>query len=256
MSKTYEALKKAEAERASRRNASFSPADPVVLPSMPARQPTNINLSEIDPAIEEEYQKLRGNLFAGPGKEGLQTVMLVSVDHGEGVTTTSIALATVLARANVGKIALIDANVRTPAFHDLFTPSGSGKGLTDLLVNGTNSHDLVQETKLPNLWVIQAGRPLRSPSHLYQGPIVDLLDQLRKDFRYILLDCPPAKDYADSSFLAPKVDGIVLVLRAERTKIEAAVKVKRQLEWAGGHVVGAVFNGKKSYIPFALERFL
>ncbi len=255
MSRTYDALKKAEAEKAGGRNGSILPPDPVISPPATAPRSPRVSLT-LDPSIEEEYQKLRGNLFARPGKDGLRTVMLVSSSHGEGVTTTSTILASVLARAGAGEVVLIDANLRTPSYHDLFTASGSTKGLTDLLTNGVGPKDLVWPTFIPNLSVIKSGRPLPSPSHLYQGRIVELLAQLRKDFRYIILDCAPVKDYSDSSFLAPKVDGIVLVIRAEQTRIETAIKTKRQLEWAGGQIIGAVLNRKKNYIPMVIERLL
>ncbi len=253
MSRTYEALKKAEAERGEARSVPL--LDPIISPPSNGRRSPMINL-ELSSSVEEEYQKLRGNLFARPGKDGLRTVMLVGSNHGDGVTTTSAILASVLARANVGEVVLVDANLRTPSFHDLFTSSGSTKGLSDLLANGINPKDLVQPTSIPNLSVISAGRSLPSPSHLYQEPMANLLVQLRKDFRYTLLDCPPVKDYSDSSFLAPKVDGIVLVIRAEQTKIETAIKTKRQLEWAGGQVIGTVLNGEKNYIPLAIQRLL
>lgn len=255
MSKTYDALKKADAEKAGARSDSVRRPDPVILPPPTGPRSPRIGLT-LDPSVEEEYQKLRGNLFARPGKDGLRTVMLVASSHGEGVTTTCTILASVLARAGVGEVVLIDANLRTPSCHDLFTTSGSAKGLSDLLANGIGLKDLVWPTSIPNLSVIKSGRPLQSPSHLYQGRIVELLAQLRKDFRYIIVDCAPVKDYSDSSFLAPKVDGIVLVIRAEQTRIETAVKTKRQLEWAGGQIIGAVVNRKQNYIPMVIERLL
>jgi len=253
MSRTYDALKKAEAERATKQSASLPQPDPVISPTQNGRKSHRISLDP-DPAVEEEYQKLRGNLFARPGKDGLRTVMIVGSNHGEGVTTTCITLASVLAKAAVGEVLLIDANLRTPSFHELFSSSPSTKGLTDLVMNGIDPKDLIQLTPIPNLSVISPGRPLRSPSSLYQGPIAQLLAKLRNEFRYVLLDCPPVKDYSDPSFLAPTVDGIVLVIRAEQTKIETAIKTKRQLELAGGQVIGTVLNGKRSYIPKAIER--
>ena len=255
MSRTYEALKKAEAERGEVRSVPPLHPDPIISPPSNGRRSPRINL-DLNPSVEEEYKKLRGNLFARPGKDGLRTVMLVGSNHGDGVTTTSTILASVLARANVGEVVLVDANLRTPSFHELFTSSGSTKGLSDLVTNGINPKDLVQPTSIPNLSVISAGRPLPSPSHLYQEPMANLLVQLRKDFRYTILDCPPVKDYSDSSFLAPKVDGIVLVIRAEWTKIETAIKTKRQLEWVGGQVIGTVLNGEKNYIPLAIQRLV
>jgi Mrp family chromosome partitioning ATPase len=128
--------------------------------------------------------------------------------------------------------------------------------LTDLLANGFRPRDLVQPTAIPNLFVVPAGRPLRSPSALYQGPVGKLMDDLKNDFRYVMLDTSPVVDYSDATFLAPKVDGIVLVLRAEHTRIDTAMKTKRQLESAGGQVIGTVVNGKRSYIPLLIQRFL
>jgi Mrp family chromosome partitioning ATPase len=91
---------------------------------------------------------------------------------------------------------------------------------------------------------------------VYQDPIQKLLTDVREEFRYVLIDCSPVIDYSDASFLAPRVDGIVMVLRSEVTRIDDALKMKRQLEWAGGQVIGTVLNGKKSYIPLMLQRLL
>lgn len=252
MSRSYEALQKAEAER--RR---ITPPDPVVAPRGNGRRTSaapDLNLSQLDPRIEEQYQKLRGNLFGRPGKDSLRTVMVVAGAHGEGATTTCSILATLLAKSGVGDVALIDANLRTPALQELFGLPENSKGITDLLANGFRPRDLVQPTSIPNLFVVPTGRPLPSPSLVYQEPIARLLEDLRNDFRYVMIDVSPVIDYSDASFLAPRVDGIVLVIRAEVTKIEDALKSKRQLEWAGGQVIGTVLNGKKTYIPLMLRR--
>jgi hypothetical protein len=50
--------------------------------------------------------------------------------------------------------------------------------------------------------------------------------------------------------------GVVLSTRAESTSIDTAMKTKRQLEWAGGQVIGTVLNGRRSYIPLMIQRFL
>jgi capsular exopolysaccharide synthesis family protein len=260
MSRSYEALRKAEAER----QASQAQADVVPSPQKHSRTGKNgrrsyapeLNLARLDPGVEEEYQKLRGSLFSRPDKDGLRTLMVVAGAHGEGATTTSSILATLLAKSGVGDVALIDANLRTPALHDLFGLTDTPRGVTDLLANGFPPRDLVQPTAIPNLFVVPAGRPLPSPSLVYQEPMSKLLAALAPDFRYVMIDCSPVIDYSDAAFLAPRVDGIVMVLRSEVTRIESALKMKRQLEWAGGKVIGTVLNGKKSYIPLMLQRFL
>jgi Mrp family chromosome partitioning ATPase len=71
-----------------------------------------------------------------------------------------------------------------------------------------------------------------------------------------MVDCSPVEQYSDAAFMAPRVDGIVIVVRSRVTRIEVAVKTRRQLEWAGGKVIGTVLNDKKNYIPLLLQRFL
>jgi capsular exopolysaccharide synthesis family protein len=256
MAKSYEALRKAEAERAHGRGPQGERNGSAHRNGGVASGPVlDLDLSRLDPRVAEEYDKLRGNLFAR-SKKDLRTVMVVGSNHGEGTTTTCSILATLLARANIGEVALVDANLRTPSLHELFALPRANKGLTDLTTSSLRSKDLVQPTLIPHLSVISAGRPLESPAAIYQEPIASLLADLRADFRYIMLDCSPVDRYSDASFLAANVDGIVLVLRSEVTRIETAIKTKRQLEWAGGQVIGTVLNGKKNYIPLLVQRFL
>jgi capsular exopolysaccharide synthesis family protein len=256
MSRSYEALQKAEAERRHATGAEPVPAPKNGKNGKHGRNGRSVDLSHLDPLVEEQYQKLRGNLFARAGKDALRTVMVVAGAHGEGATTTCSILSTLLAKSGVGDVVVIDANLRTPALQELFGLPDTTRGLTDLITNGFPPRDLVQPTAIPHLFVVPAGRALPSPSLVYQDPIQKLLADIRDDFRYILIDCSPVVDYSDASFLAPRVDGIVMVLRSEVTKIDAGLTMKRQLEWAGGQVIGTVLNGKKSYIPLMLQRWL
>lgn len=262
MSKTYEAMAKAEAERAASQGQS-RPALGDGNGKRNGRKNGNghrnghaVDLAHLDPRIEEQYQKLRGNIFFRPGKESLRNVMVVASAHGEGATTTSSILGTLLARSEVGRVALVDANVRTPSLHELFALPDAARGLTDLVMNGFPPRQLAQPTAIPNLFVVPAGRPLPSPAVLYERAIASLLADLAEDYRYVLVDCSPVADYSDALFLAPKVDGVVMVLRAESTRIETAQRTKHQLEQAGGQVIGTVLNGKKNYVPLILQRLL
>jgi len=253
MAKSYEALMKAESER----TRAAQQSDPVVTPRGNGRRKSNaVDLSHLDPSVEEQYQKLRGLLFANGAGDNLRSVMVVGSKHGDGTTTTCTILASLLARSNGGAVVLVDANLRTPTLHELFGLPASARGLTDLATQSVRGRDLVQDTPIPNLSVIQVGRPLASPAALYQEPIAALIADLRQEFRYVMLDCSPVEQYSDASFVAPRVDGIVMVIRSEVTRIETAIKTKRQLEWSGGKVIGTVLNDKRSYIPLLLQRFL
>jgi capsular exopolysaccharide synthesis family protein len=258
MSRTYDALKKAEAERARehRKPIEVPPEDSIVWSRANGRRAPHISLDP-DPYIEEEYQKLRGNLFIGPGKTEIKTILVVGSDHGEGATTTATLLASVLARTNRSQVLLIDCNLRTPSLAEIFHQEEDPRGLTDLMADGTSPEELVRPTPLVNLSVITTGRPCPSPSYLFDSDAIDsALQQLRQRFDFIILDGAPVKDYSDSYFLGPKVDGTIIVLEADRTRIDTAQATKRQLERSGAKVLGAVLNKRRNYIPPSLDRLL
>jgi Mrp family chromosome partitioning ATPase len=87
-------------------------------------------------------------------------------------------------------------------------------------------------------------------------PINAMLSALREKFDFIIFDGSPLRDYSESCFLAGKMDGVILVVEAERTKIEVARKIRKDLESTGVNILGVVLNKKKNYIPEYLERFL
>jgi Mrp family chromosome partitioning ATPase len=110
-------------------------------------------------------------------------------------------------------------------------------------------------TDIPNLYFMPTGRgPARVP-YLFEGRAFDeLLTTLRREFECILIDGAPMEMYADSAYLAPRADGVILIVRAETTPLGAPVISLRELERVGAHVLGAVLNRTQSYIPEILER--
>jgi Mrp family chromosome partitioning ATPase len=83
-----------------------------------------------------------------------------------------------------------------------------------------------------------------------------MLNDLRDRFDFIIIDGAPLNGYSESFFLASKVDGVILVVEAERTKKQVIKKIKKELEWGPVNLLGVVLNKKKNYIPPALERFI
>jgi capsular exopolysaccharide synthesis family protein len=209
------------------------------------------------PTIEEEYQKLRGNLFLGTGRTEIKSILMVASMHGEGTTTTAALFAAVLARANASQLLLIDANLRTPSIAEFFHLTGDTRGFTDLMTGSVTLHEIIRPTPLNNLSVITSGRPFHSPSHLFNASSIEkFLGILYEQYDLIILDGPPVQDYADANFLSAIVDGTILVVEAEKTKIETIQGTKRQLERSGAHMLGTVLNKKQRYLPAFLDRLL
>jgi len=65
----------------------------------------------------------------------------------------------------------------------------------------------------------------------------------------LILDAPPVPIFSEFRVLCRKVDGVVLVILSEKTRKQVAQKAKREIEEAGGHILGVVLNKRKYYIP-------
>ena len=205
------------------------------------------------PATVEEYQQLRKNLLAARTTRPLQLILLVASRHGEGVTTTSTMLG--WAMANGGRCLLVDANFRTPGLSRIFN-GADAPGLCEALADDPAQRRIhYLPTDIPNLWFMPTGRgPARVP-YIFEGQkFDDLVSTLRREFDCILIDGAPMEMYADSAYIAPKTDGVILVVRAETTPLASPSISLRELERVGAPVLGAVLNCTKSYIPQILQR--
>jgi capsular exopolysaccharide synthesis family protein len=254
MSKIYEALMKADGESESHQHkVKLTPFHLF----KDGSHPPKIEF-DMEPYVEEQYQKLRRHLLPGPKRSALKVVMVAATQHGEGGTTTAAILASTLAKSKNSKILLIDANCRTPALDGVFEGQKEAAGLSDVILSEAASLDKsIYQTNLPNLFVLPGGRPVSSPSYLFDGESMNnLLTTLRERFDFVIFDASPLDGYSESFFLASKVDGVVLVVEAERTKTEVVRRITKDLESAGVNILGIVLNKKRKYIPETVERFL
>jgi capsular exopolysaccharide synthesis family protein len=253
MSKIFEALVKAEeTSKSGQRSVKFTPLSLF----KEKRSPIKIDF-DLDPFMEEQYQKLRRRLAPSPNHPAIKAVMVAATTHGEGATTTSAILASMLARSGHARILLVDANLRTPALDGVFDGAESPEGLSDVIVSDAPLETAIYQTNFSNLFLLPVGKPHSSPSYLFDGdPICGLLATLKERFDFIIFDSAPLEGYSESFFLASKVDGVVLVVESERTKKQVVKKIKKELEWGPVNLLGVVLNKKKNYIPAAIERFL
>jgi protein-tyrosine kinase len=254
MSKIFEALVKAEEtpQADQPRAVKFTPLNLF----RDKRRPIHIDF-DLDPFLEEQYQKLRRRLAPQPDQPSVKAIMIAATTHGEGATTTSAILAAMLARSGHSRILLVDANLRTPALDGVFNDTESPEGLSDVIVSDKPLDTAIYQTSFSNLFLLPVGRPHSSPSYLFDGdPIANLLVSLKERFDFIIFDAAPLDGYSESFFLAAKVDGVILVVEAERTKKQVVQKIKKELEWGPIKLLGIVLNKKKKYIPQVLERFI
>ncbi len=134
----------------------------------------------------------------------------------EGKSLIAANLARALAMDPRGKTLLIDCDLRKPAVHRYFgipfTP-----GLSDALVGNKALASVIQSLE-PGLDVIPAGSPVIDATRAVELPqLSSMLDELKKHYRYIVVDCPPVLLCPEPLTLSSLVDGTVMVVRAWRT---------------------------------------
>lgn len=241
MSKIYEALKKAEQDRERTR---------VRAPERPL--PRGDGAERPDPT-QEEYQKLRASLISLSVPSGLHTILVTAARHGEGTTTVALGLANALAREKDARVLLVEANLRRPALSALLSLT-SASGLVDFASGRAAAEAIATRLEEFNISVVPAGSAVGVQINF--DLVEALLGRLRPQYDFIIVDAPPVNSYADASMLATKVDGVILVVEADRTPIVEAETAKRQLDKVGARILGVVLNRRRSYIPAFLESIL
>ncbi|WP_241549100.1 polysaccharide biosynthesis tyrosine autokinase [Gordonia alkanivorans] len=195
-----------------------------------------------DPISAEAFRRLRSNLMFVNVDSPARVLMVTSARQGEGKTTTVVNLARSLAEAGE-RVVVIDADLRRPNVAKTLGLTGD-VGLSEYLRDGQGLAELVQQSAIPNVDVLSSGRRPPNPAELLSSVrLREVLDQLRESYDYVLLDTPPALPVTDPAVLARAVDGVVVVVRAGKTRSSDLANALRELANAKATILGAVLNG-------------
>lgn len=192
-----------------------------------------------DPVSNEQIRMIRANLEQVV-PQARSFVITSPSDEGE---TTIISAKLAIAFAEQGKkVLIVDADIRTPLLHHSFHLSDKN-GLTNVLLNHAELHDLVKETTVPGLFVLPAGpRPGRFSDVWVRGKIKELAGKSASEFDVILFAAPPYLTSSDSHILANECDGVILVLKANKTKKAEALKTRDYLNRSNCQIVGVIYQ--------------
>ena len=204
-------------------------------------------------SVEETYKSLRTNIVFSLPEDGCKLIEVTSSTQGEGKSVTAINLAIALAKNGV-KVVLIDCDLRMPTVAKKLKIK-QRPGLTNLLFGLNNAQEIVYYHP-SGIDVIPAGDLPPNPSEILgSSRMMSTLEYLKKYFDYIILDAPPVGVVTDAAVLAPKVSGIVVVVRqglASREGVDAAIN---KLKIANGNILGFVLTDssaeKKDYSDYS-----
>ena len=195
--------------------------------------------------VAESFRSAVTSLLLWRGRSEQSPVIVVSSSHAKaGKTTAVFNLGLGLAESG-RRVLLVDGDLRLPRLGEIFgIPTATG--LSDLLSGATNVNllpELIRETSLPGLFVLPSGTLLPNVTQLLHSTKLDgILERLRTQFDFILIDSPPLVPLSDARLLGQHADGMILICRAGYTSMEQLSAVQRRLVDDGTTVIGTILN--------------
>ncbi len=213
------------------------------------RDPKLITL-DYSPTLESEaYRDLRTKILYKTQKEELSSFLVSSLRPNEGKSLTVANLSITFAQQKISTL-LIDADLRRGVLHNVF---GNKKkpGLSDFLISNAsvdyeNLSKLIQNTFIPNLYLITAGTPIPNPTEMLGSErMTSLLEIVKRKFGMVILDTAPFQASSDAAILSNNVDGVVIVIRAGTTNVDHLMQKIHEYPNLSKKVLGVVLNAVK-----------
>ena len=166
--------------------------------------------------INEAFRVVRTNLEFMQGKNGHSPIIMVtSMNPGSGKTFITMNLATSLAIKGK-KVLAIDLDLRKASLSTYI--QSPGKGVTNYLIGQVNTYNevIIKGETHPNLDILPVGTIPPNPTELlFENHLEQMLSELKNQYDYIFIDCPPVEIVADTSIINKYVDQTLFVIRAE-----------------------------------------
>jgi capsular exopolysaccharide synthesis family protein len=178
----------------------------------------------------------------------LATVGLTSCTGGEGVTTVAAQLAMTAARSMGHRVLLVDCNFGNPAIHRLFDVP-LGPGLRDALRETTPVSEFLQPTAISNLSLLTAGVQREDSDLAFTwSNLRHVFETFHQEFGLVIVDLPPVAHGVPAG-LGGLLDGMLLIVEAERIRWQVAHRTASMLKASGVNLLGVVMNKRTDHIP-------
>jgi succinoglycan biosynthesis transport protein ExoP len=213
-------------------------------------QGLGLNLLTMIPQIQEEsqrasveaYQTLRTALIYASQNKQQNVILITSSNPKEGKSTVVINTGNVLA-AGGDRVLLIDCDLRRPTLHRKFKPEAAVKGLTHYMADKeAKAEDFIVPVGV-NLWIMYSGPIPPNPPELFSMKrFKELLNKMKQEFDWVIIDSPPALSLTDAQILATYSDLVLLVAKHKETHRPQLQRTIVTLERLNAQIAGVVMN--------------
>ena len=193
-------------------------------------------------AAAEAFRTIRTNLEFASVDRPLRTITVTSSLPGEGKSVVSANLAVAFGQAGRRTI-LVDADLRRPGIHTLFSlPNDTG--LTDMVLSDASTlADVAMDTEEPNLRIVTSGAVPANPAELLGSHrMAVILQRILADADLVILDTAPVGVVTDAALVAARTDSTLLVVSPDQSSERVVRKAREALAHVNARVVGVVLN--------------
>jgi len=211
-------------------------------------------LFDIESPMAIELRRIMIRIGRNLDLDRKRALMITSAERGEGKSLFSLHFALVLAYHLPCKILLVDADIRRPVQHTVFS-TRMEPGFADMLQGKAEIKEAVSTTQVKNMDFLPAGRAGGHPSRLFGGHKVrHLVEKLHREYDIVILDSPPVVPVSDPLHYLDAVDGVLYMVMAGQTPKELSRRGVEILNSAGANILGAVANNLAEVLPYYYDQ--
>ncbi|HEX4124786.1 MAG TPA: polysaccharide biosynthesis tyrosine autokinase [Tepidisphaeraceae bacterium] len=195
--------------------------------------------------VAEQFRQVRTRLHHAASLDTTRSILVTGCGPGDGKTTVAANIAAGLA-LNGRRILLVDANFRRPDLHNIFNLSNE-LGFGDVLGSISLFEQAIRETEVPNLSVIVNGTRPSNPTELLESQLfIDFIERALEEFDHVIFDSGPLLIVSETIAMAPRVDGVVTVIRARTNSRGMLSRMRDQLRQLKAEHLGVILNAVRS----------
>ncbi|MDW8262023.1 MAG: polysaccharide biosynthesis tyrosine autokinase [Phycisphaerales bacterium] len=195
--------------------------------------------------LAEQFRQVRTRLQHSASLETTRSILVTSPSPGDGKTTIATNIAAGLA-LNGRRILLVDVNFRRPMVDKVFA-TGNEVGLSNVIHDLRNFENAIRSTQVPNLDILPCGpKPANATEMLESQGFKDFVEKALETYDHVIFDSGPLLLVSETVSLAPRVDGVITVVRAATNTRGLLQRMRDTLRQIKAEHLGVVLNGVRA----------